>query len=206
MRTIDGALNRFTQQRSSFIDDNTSLKKSERALLDVKKLLADRFRRYNFIQQVIQESRNSPVINSTVESSTPDQKWIYGFVPRTIPQTKANGRITSKLSNGISVNEVMLEAAPRISSTNLTFSSYRTFGSSCAEPSSKSHVTVQSMAAYVVGWTLSCRTPTEEKKRFTVQYGGLTHGGLTIRVRPVTKLGAPTWRCRVYFVDRDEYL
>ncbi|KAH9970162.1 hypothetical protein BJV74DRAFT_263240 [Russula compacta] len=187
MRTIESALERFTKQRSSFIDDNASLKKSERGLLDVKKLLADRFHRYNFIQQVIQESRNSPVIDSTVESSTPDQKWVYGFVPRTIPQT---GIERPKLSNSITVEEVMLEAAPRISSTNLTFSSYRTFGSVLSKINSKSQVTVQDTEAYVVGWTLSCRTPTEEKKRFMVQYGGLTHGGLRIRVRPVNETGS----------------
>ena len=210
IRTIERALETFTERRSSFIDDHASLKASQRAFLNVKKLLDDRLRRYNFIQQVIESSRNGPTIGSTVESSNPDQKWVYGFVPSTTPQTGAKGPLPVQLRDGISGYEVMLEAAPRFSSTDLTFTSSlapRTVGPLDMQPS---QATVSNMAAYIVGWTLSCRTTTREKKAFTVKFGGLTQGGLEIEVKPVRKLratglGASTWRCRIYFVTRNEY-
>ncbi|KAH9970167.1 hypothetical protein BJV74DRAFT_867453 [Russula compacta] len=198
LATINQALKTFTERRRSFIDDDASLKQSQGAFLDAKKLLDNRLLQYDFIQQVIEESRNGPVIGSTVKSSNPDQKWVYGLVPGTTPQTGTRGPTP---------------AAPQFSSTYLTFTSFSanlTPDVLGDEAVLVSQVVVPYMEGCIVGWTLSCRSTARKKKAFTVKGGGLLENGLEIEVEPVRRhrvsgWEASTWRCRIYFVSKAMY-
>lgn len=218
-QTIESTLETFSERRSSFIDDDTSLKESQSAFSKVKELLEARLHRYNFIQEVVQESRDSPAIGSKVAESTSNQKWVFGVIPRTIPRTRRDQvkkELTEvTLSNGISAYEVVLEASPWFSSTELRFVSTRaqlSFAPYLSQPppptnGDLSQITVWTTQAYIVGWTLSCQTEIQKEKTFTVREGGLTHSCLRIEVRPVGGiLWASTWRCRIYFVRLEEFL
>jgi hypothetical protein len=215
VETIKRALKTFAEGRSSFIDNGASLKKSQDAFSEVKKLLDDDLRWYNVTQQVMQASRDNPLVGSPVEESNPNQKWDYGFVAVTARTAANPGKYTQvTLRNDISAYEALLETAPiMLSPKILRFSSSRSDptprreeeGSTSREVD-PSTVTVSGMRVYIIGWTLSCRTPGKsKKKKFTVQSGGLKCSNLAISVNPVSKTRAHTWRCRIYFVDKEEY-
>lgn len=64
---------------------NEGLRCGPLTFLDTKGLVDDLLHRYDFIQQVIQASQNSLAVDSTIESSNPNQKWVFGFVAATVP-------------------------------------------------------------------------------------------------------------------------
>ncbi|KAH9970149.1 hypothetical protein BJV74DRAFT_799299 [Russula compacta] len=118
---INEALGAFNEGQSLFINQDTSFNKLQTAFSKVKELIDVHFHHYNFIQQVIQESQNSPAISSMVEASDFNQNWAYGFVTGAIIQTPNQMCTQVTLMKGISAYEVVFEAAPWLLLTVLKF-------------------------------------------------------------------------------------
>ena len=192
---------RFRTHRASFITNSTAREDTLRLLEDAAGNVRSLLARYRFMEELVKEWRGRPQIGEKFEEETADQKWVHGVV-----STDARDTPEVSLTDGTMAFQVKIEGKTRKLlpyTQNLLRFECRELQtvSTRRDPST---LILGRPPCYIVGWTLSCRTKQPGSKTFSVISGGILGNNLTIDVKaPIFRQAV--WRCRIYFVDREDY-
>jgi hypothetical protein len=159
------------------------------------------------MEELVKEWRGRPQIGEKYEEEAADQKWSYGVVSTDTRISIDMGDVNPvSLTDGTMAFQVILEDTTRnilpYSQNLLYFECRRSV--SIRRNRVPSTLILGCLPCYIVGWTLSCRTKQPGPKTFSVISGGILGSKLKINVKaPI--LQQADWRCRIYFVDREDY-
>ena len=193
---------RFRTQRASFIANtgNTNLEDARRSLEDAAGKVRSVLVRYQFMDELVKKWRGNPQIDEKFKEEAADQKWTHGVV-----SSDAGDVSQVSLTDGTMAFQDKIEVTTRnfIPKTQLLRFECRDL-QSVSMRRDPSHLILSRSPCYIVGWTLSCRTKQPGPKTFSVKRGGILESDLTIDVKAPFFRQA-NWRCRIYFVDREDY-
>ena len=200
---------RFRAHRASFIINSTAREDARRLLEDVASKVRNLLVRYQFIEELAKKWQGRPQIGKIFEEEDADQKWIHGVVSTDTGDTDqvllTDGTLAFQVKFEIKTRKILpytrhfLQFMCRAlqSVTPDTETPRR-------DPSTSTLIRSYPTSCYIVGWTLSCRTKLRGRKTFSVTSGGILENNLSIAVKgPIFRQA--TWRCRIYFVNRQDY-
>jgi hypothetical protein len=202
-REAKAVVERFRTHRASFITNRTALEDAQRSLEGTAGKVRSLLVRYRFMEELVKEWRGRPQIGEKFEEEATDQKWTHGVV-----STDARDTFQVSLTDGIMAFQVKLEAKTRniipYTQNFLRFECRGLISLPLDQDRDPSTLILSHPPCYIVGWTLSCRTKQPGPKAFSVISGGILGSELKINVKaPI--LQQADWRCRIYFVNREDY-
>ena len=198
------AVEHFRSHRASFITNDIALEDARRSLEDAAKKVRSLLARYRFLEELVKEWRGKPPIGEKFEKEPANTKWVYGVVP-----TDAGDSYKVSLTDGTSAFQGKMESKIRnivpFTHNSLQFECRETLASEM-DPTKPdpSICIVEGISGFIVGWTLSIRTNRPGPKSFSVKSGGILEDNLEIDITVPTFQQADC-RCRVYYVDNDDY-
>jgi len=199
-RDTRAVVERFGTHRASFTTNSTALEDARRSLEDAAGNVRNLLVRYRFMENLVKEWGGRSQIGGKFKGGAADQKWIHGVV-----STETQDTPQVSLTDGTVAFQATIEVNTRniLPHTHLLRFECRELQtvSTSEDPST---LILTRPPCYIVGWTLSCRTKQPGPKIFSVISGGVLGSNLTINVKgPIFRQA--DWRCRIYFVDREDY-
>lgn len=192
---------RFGTQRASFFANTgkTNLEDARRSLEDAAERVRSVLVRYQFMEELVKKWRGKPQIDDKFEDAA-DQKWTFGTVSKDAGDTSKVALTDGTMAFQVKIEVTTRKIIPKSQLLRFECRDLQTV-SMRRDPS---HLILSRSPCYIVGWTLSCRTEQPGPKTFSVKRGGILESDLTIDVKAPFFRQAD-WRCRIYFVDREDY-